>query len=94
MSKHNAKIKEGRSFFCDQYKQKKFALMQEGQTLEVLEPMGNDKYRCAVVNPSLKCIDHGGFEGMKVEIYAEDMDISSEALCLVLLWSYMTKCSS
>ena len=28
-----AKIREGRSFFCDQYKQKKFALMQEGQTL-------------------------------------------------------------
>ncbi len=75
MSKHNAKIKEGRSFFCDQYKQKKFALMQEGQTLEVLEPMGNDKYRCSVVNPLLKCIDHGGFEGMKVEIYAEDMEI-------------------
>ena len=88
MSKHNAKIREGRSFFCDQYKQKKFALMQEGQTLEVLKPMSRfpvrkrylghiyDKYLCAVVDPSLKCIDHGGFEGMKVEIYAEDMDMT------------------
>jgi hypothetical protein len=38
--------------------------------------MGNDKYRCAVVNPSLKCVDFGGFEGMKVEIYAEDMEVT------------------
>ena len=70
-----AKIKEGRRFYCDRYKDKKFALMQEGQTLEILNPIGEDKYRCSVVNPSLKCIDHGGFEGMKVEIYAEDMDM-------------------
>ena len=52
--------------------------MQGGQTLEVLEPMSNDKYRCAVVDPSLKCVDHGGFEGMKVEIYAEDMDMDNQ----------------
>ena len=79
MSKHNAKIKEGRSFFCDQYKQKKFALMQEGQTLEILNSIrGSDKYRCAVINPSLKCIDHGGFEGMKVEIYAEEIDMEEK----------------
>jgi len=74
----NAKIKKSLSFFCDQYKSKKFALMQGGQTLEVLEPMSNDKYRCAVVDPSLKCVDHGGFEGMKVEIYAEDMDMDNQ----------------
>ena len=73
-----AKIKEGRSFFCDQYKTKKFALMKEGQTLEILNSLGSDKYRCAVINPSLKCIDFGGFEGMKVEIYAEDIDIEKE----------------
>tara|TARA_R110002050_G_scaffold65150_3_gene141330 strand:- start:4469 stop:4699 length:231 start_codon:yes stop_codon:yes gene_type:complete len=74
-----AKIKEGRSFFCDQYKQKKFALMQEGQTLEILNSIrGSDKYRCAVINPSLKCIDHGGFEGMKVEIYAEEIDMEEK----------------
>ena len=74
-----AKIKEGRSFFCDQYKSKKFALMQEGQTLEILNSIrGSDKYRCAVINPSLKCIDHGGFEGMKVEIYAEEIDMEEK----------------
>ena len=74
-----AKIKEGRSFFCDQYKSKKFALMQEGQTLEILSSIrGSDKYRCAVINPSLKCIDHGGFEGMKVEIYAEEIDMEEK----------------
>jgi hypothetical protein len=77
--KMKAKIKEGRSFFCDQYKQKKFALMQEGQTLEILNSIrGSDKYRCAVINPSLKCIDHGGFEGMKVEIYAEEIDMEEK----------------
>ena len=76
--KMKAKIKEGRSFFCDQYKQKKFALMQEGQTLEILNSIrGSDKYRCAVINPSLKCIDFGGFEGMKVVIYAEEIDIET-----------------
>ena len=75
----NAKIKKGLSFFCDQYKSKKFALMQEGQTLEILNSIrGSDKYRCAVINPSLKCIDHGGFEGMKVEIYAEEIDMEEK----------------
>jgi hypothetical protein len=26
----------------------------------------------------LKCIDHGGFEGMKVEIYAEEIDMEEK----------------
>ena len=72
----NAKIKEGHIGFYDQYGEKKFALLEEGQTLKI-EREEADQYLCSIVNPSERCQNHGGYDGMLVLAYEEDLDIQS-----------------
>ena len=72
----NATIKEGHGGFYNQYAEKKFALLEEGQALTI-EREEADQYICSVVNPSERCQNHGGYDGMLVLAYEEDLDIQS-----------------
>ena len=73
----NATIKEGHIGFYNQYGEKKFALLEEGQTLKI-EREEADQYLCSIVNPSERCQNHGGYDGMLVLAYEEDLDIQSQ----------------
>ncbi len=72
----NAKIKEGHIGFYDQYGEKKFALLEEGQTLKIKREEA-DQYLCSVVNPSERCQNHGGYDGMLVLAHEENLDMQS-----------------
>ncbi len=73
----NAKIKEGHIGFYDQYGEKKFALLEEGQTLKIKREEA-DQYLCSVVNPSERCQNHGGYDGMLVLAHKENLDIQTQ----------------
>ena len=72
----NAKIKEGHIGFYDRYGEKKVALLEEGQTLKIKREEA-DQYLCSVVNPSERCQNHGGYDGMLVLAYKENLDIQT-----------------
>mgnify|MGYP003142667352 CR=1 FL=1 len=67
-------IKEGR--FYDQHGNKKFALLEEGQTVKIHSWL-NEEYRrellVRVVNPSEASKDFGVRDGMLVEVDWEDL---------------------
>jgi len=73
----NATIKEGHKGFYNQYAEKKFALLEEGQTLTI-EREEADQYICSVVNPSDISKDFGVYDGMWILAYEEDLDIHNE----------------
>ncbi len=75
----SAKIKDTR--FYDQYGTKKFALLEEGQTVEIDKVLEFDKYYfeniylCKVVNPSDESKNYGVHEGMYVKVYEENLEV-------------------
>jgi len=77
----NATIKEGHKGFYNQYAEKKFALLEEGQTLSI-EREEADQYICSVVNPSDISKDFGVYDGMRILAYKEDLDIVNMASVL------------
>ena len=77
----NATIKEGQFGFYDRYGEKKFAFLEEGQTLTI-ERQEADQYLCSVVSPSERCQNHGGYDGMLVLAYEENLDIVNMASVL------------
>ncbi len=77
----NATIKEGHKGFYNQYAEKKFALLEEGQTLTI-EREEADQYICSVVNPSDISKDFGVYDGMWILAYKEDLDIVNMASVL------------
>ena len=72
----NATIKKGHKGFYNQYAEKKFALLEEGQTLTI-EREEADQYICSVVNPSKISKDYGVRDGMWILAYEEDLDIQT-----------------
>jgi len=70
-------IKEKR--FYDQYGNKKFALLEEGQTVKIESHprSGSGPLLCRVVNPSEASKGFGVRDGMMVEVDWEDLDIQS-----------------
>ena len=73
----NATIKEGHRGFYNRHGEKKFALLEEGQTLTI-ERQEADQYICSVVNPSDISKDFGVHDGMWILAYEEDLDIQSQ----------------
>ena len=69
------------TMFYDQYGTKKFALLEEGQTVEIDKVLEFDKYHfedvylCKVVNPSDESKNYGVYEGMYVKVYEEDLEV-------------------
>ena len=74
----SAKIKDTR--YYDEYGTKKFALLEEGQSIEIDSVYGFDEYHfediylCRVVNPSDACKNHGGYENMLVKVHSEYLE--------------------
>ena len=74
----SAKITETR--FYDQYGTKKFALLEQGQTIEIDRVAEFDNYHfenvylCRVVNPSETSKNYGVREGMLVKVYEENLE--------------------
>jgi|TARA_R110001599_G_scaffold88616_2_gene235400 hypothetical protein len=68
-------IKEKR--FYDQYGNKKFALLEEGQTVKIESHprSGSGRLLCRVVNPSEVSKDFGVHDGMLVEVDWEDLGL-------------------
>ena len=70
-------IKEKR--FYDQYRNKKFALLEEGQTVKIESHprSGSGPLLCRVVNPSEASKDFGVRDGMLVEVDWENLDMQT-----------------
>jgi len=71
----SVKIREGHLGFYDEYGTKKFALLEEGQELKIVRELPDNKYICDVVNPTQRCKDHGGYHGMTVEAYVQNLEV-------------------
>jgi hypothetical protein len=77
----NATIKEGHGGFYNQYGEKKFVLLEEGQTLTI-ERQEADQYICSVVNPSDESKRYGVIDGVLFLAYKEDLEIVNMASVL------------
>lgn len=85
MEPTKAKIRE--TSFYDQYGNKKVALLKAGQPLKVerrLEddyyhrPIKHDRYVCSVIDPSQECRNYGGYEGMRVIVMKQRLELNNE----------------
>ena len=71
------------TMFYDQYGTKKFALLEEGQTVEIDKVLEFDEYHfedvylCKVVNPSDQSKNYGVRDGMCVKVHSEFLDIQN-----------------
>ncbi len=72
----SVKIKKGNLGFYDQYGDNKVTLLEEGQELKLVRELANDRYLCRVVNPTERCKNHGGYDGMLVEAYEENLEVA------------------
>ena len=77
----NATIKEGHGGFYNQYGEKKFVLLEEGQTLTIKREEA-DQYICSVVNPSDESKRYGVIDGVLFLAYKEDLEIVNMASVL------------
>ena len=77
----NATIKEGHGGFYDRHGEKKFVLLEEGQTLTI-EREEADQYICSVVNPSDISKDFGVYDGMRILAYEQNLEIVNMASVL------------
>ena len=71
----NLKIKKGNLGFYDQYGDNRVALLEEGQELKLVRELSDSKYICKVVNLTERCKNHGGYDGMIVEVYSENLEV-------------------
>jgi hypothetical protein len=70
----NVKIRKGHLGFYDQYGTKKFALLEEGQELKIVRELPDNKYICEIVNPTERCKNHGGYHGLEIEAYVQNLE--------------------
>jgi hypothetical protein len=68
------KIREGHNGFYSQCN-KRVALLEEGQELKILRELPENKYICEVVNATERCQDYGGYSGMTVEAYVQNLEV-------------------
>ena len=78
------KVKIRETGFFNRCGDKRLALLEKGQTLTIVGELypipssdNDDKFICSVVNPSDACKNHGGYEGMTIEAYDEDLDLQN-----------------
>ena len=50
-------------------------MLEEGQELKILRELPENKYICEVVNATERCQDHGGYSGMTVEAYVQNLEV-------------------
>ena len=71
----DVKIKTGHVGFYDEYGTKKVALLEGGQELKIVRELPDNKYICEVVNPTEGCRISGGYHGMVVEAYVQNLEV-------------------
>ena len=68
--------------FYNRYGNKKVALLEEGQSIEIDSVYGFDEYHfenvyiCKVINPSDQSKNHGVHDGMLVKVYSEYLEVA------------------
>ncbi len=68
--------------YYDEYRDKKFALLEKGQEVQIHRLHRFDRYHfenvylCKVVNPSDQSKNHGVYDGMIVEVYEEHLEVA------------------
>ena len=70
----SVKIREGHTGFYQQCANKRVALLEAGQSLKI-NRIKDDQYICSVVNATERCKDHGGYDGMTIEAYVQNLEI-------------------
>ena len=76
----SAKITQ--TMFYDEYGNKRFALLEEGQEVRIHRLHRFDKYHfenvylCKVINPSDQSKNHGVYDGMIVEVHSEYLEVA------------------
>ena len=70
----DVKIRKGHLGFYDQAYCNRMALLEEGQELKIVRELSDGKYVCRVINPTERCKNHGGYDGMLVEAYVENLE--------------------
>ena len=67
------KIRKGNLGFYDRF-DNKVALLEEGQELKIVRELPDHKYICEVVNPTERCKNHGGYHGLEIEAYVQNLE--------------------
>ena len=70
----DVKIRKGNLGFYDQAYCNRVALLEEGQELKIVRELPDNKYICEVIRPTEACKLHGGYHGMTVETYVENLE--------------------
>ena len=70
------KIRKGHLGFYDQAYCNRMALLEEGQELKILKELPDNKYICEIVNPSQACRYHGGYNGLEIEAYVQNLEVA------------------
>ena len=70
----SVKIREGHNGYYNQTS-KRLALLEAGQELKIVRELPENKYICEVVNATERCQDHGGYSGMTVEAYVQNLEV-------------------
>tara|TARA_R100000995_G_C3423054_1_gene94880 strand:- start:212 stop:436 length:225 start_codon:yes stop_codon:yes gene_type:complete len=71
----SVKIREGQNGYYDQCGIKKFALLEEGQELKIVRELPDNKYICELIRPTEACQISGGYHGMLVEAYVQNLEV-------------------
>ena len=70
------KIRAGHNGYYDQANCNRMALLEEGQELQMVKELPDNKYICKIVNPSEACRISGGYHGMTVEAYVQNLEVA------------------
>ena len=70
----NVKIRKGHLGFYDQAYCNRVALLEEGQELKIVRELPDNKYICEIVNPTERCKSHGGYHGLEIEAYVQNLE--------------------
>ena len=69
----SVKIREGHNGYYNQTS-KRLALLEAGQELKIVRELPDNKYICEVIRPTEACKDHGGYHGMTIEAWVENLE--------------------
>ena len=69
----SVKIREGHNGYYNQTS-KRLALLEAGQELKIVRELPDNKYICEIVNPTERCKNHGGYHGLEIEAYVQNLE--------------------
>ena len=69
----SVKIREGHNGYYNQTS-KRLALLEVGQELKIVRELPDNKYICEVIRPTEACQISGGYHGMAIEAWVENLE--------------------